>query len=134
MQIQRLTGSKSSFQLTIERPSLKVGKKYGFVHFWERCGDRYECKVFVEASRFPEQKNENFSTYHQAMPMEMFTFGFTEKEPDNDEEKLDILVSVSTLYVVNELVEEDVIEFFYEKYIESACEAYALVSVPLEQE
>ena len=68
------------------------------------------------------------------MPMEMFTFGFAEKEPDNDEEKLDVLVSVSTLYVVNELVEEDVIEFFYEKYIESACEAYALVSVPLEQE
>jgi hypothetical protein len=63
--------------------------------------------VFVEASRFPEQKNE---------------------------EKLDMLVNVSTLYVVTELVEEDVIEFFYEKYIESVCEAYALVSVPLEQE
>ncbi len=134
MQIQRLTGPKSSFELMLSEPAVQISQNALAVQKWQKSGDELRCLVYLESMRDPELKNQRFGRWIGALPVEFLKFRFTEKEPDNSEEFIDAQVDVTTLHLIKDLVPEEDIIALYERYIERATERYGLISEPLTNE
>lgn len=128
MQIQRLTGPKSSFELTLDHPMLQMSKHTYVIHKWEHKGAHYKCTMFLEGARNPERKNQLIGQWVGALPMQFLEMEFYEKEPDNSDEELDLEVNVVNLHLVRELISEEIIGHLYERYIDRATHHYGLLS------
>jgi len=128
MQIQRLKGKKSNFELSLNTPYVNIGNSWAS-HIWERNGSTYKCRVFLEAKKQPEYKNESIGYWLAALPVQILNFSFEEKEPDNNDEELDILVKTDTIAYQLGLIDEELYQQIYDSYIDEACEEYCLESV-----
>lgn len=128
MQIQRLTGPKSSLELTLTSPVLQVSKHTFVTHLWKKTGNKYDCTIYLESTRDPGEKNEAIGHWIGSLPIQFLTLGFEEQEPNNKEEQLDIEVNVTKFHIVQELIPDNILAMLYERYIDRACQQYNLTS------
>lgn len=124
MQIQRFTGPKHSFELTLDSPVLQLSKNMYMLHMWQRKGNHYTCTMFLEATRDPDEKNEKISRWVGALPIKFLEMDFHELEPGNKEELLDVEVRLTKDPLLKCIVDKQIIGYTYERYLQAAAHAY----------